>query len=300
MSEKNLVLAMKPKLLLLIDNPIMSPSACSDIDLDDESVDIFQNGFWKTVQSKNQFLKTQEIPGLQRDLQSKNPSLNIQKNSETLTDVQTNNESLNTKENIETPDDVQRKNKSLNTKKIFERDKDVQSLNTQTNSENPKDVQNENKSLCSQENSEAPHQEQSKHQSFETLENLTSSEKSNDLDDSNRIKSKEANKTDKTLEEKNTTQNETSEKIDKEDAMLKRVVFEKNKVIGYGPIQIPEVKVPETSKAINKEVELEPSGNISKQGVCVKDLLNFLRGLVGNNDLWVPVLNTESTLERVH
>ena len=92
MSEKNPVLTMKPKLLLLIDNPIMSPS--SDIDLDDDSVDIFQNGFWKTVQSKNQFLKTQEIPELQRDLQSKNTSLNIQKNSQTLTDVQTNNESL--------------------------------------------------------------------------------------------------------------------------------------------------------------------------------------------------------------
>ena len=57
MSEKILpVLKLKSELLLLKESVVKSKHSCatSDFDLDDDCVNIFQNGFWSTVESKNQ------------------------------------------------------------------------------------------------------------------------------------------------------------------------------------------------------------------------------------------------------
>ena len=57
MSEKILpVLTLKSTNLLLKESVIKSKYSCtstSDFDLDDDCVNIFQNGFWSTVESKN-------------------------------------------------------------------------------------------------------------------------------------------------------------------------------------------------------------------------------------------------------
>ena len=58
MSEKILpVLTLKSANLLLKESVIKSKHSCtsstSDFDLDDDCVNIFQNGFWSTVESKN-------------------------------------------------------------------------------------------------------------------------------------------------------------------------------------------------------------------------------------------------------
>ena len=58
MSEKILpVLTLKSANLLLKESVIKSKHSCtsstSDFDLDDDCVNIFQNGFWNTVESKN-------------------------------------------------------------------------------------------------------------------------------------------------------------------------------------------------------------------------------------------------------
>jgi hypothetical protein len=57
MSEKIVpVLTLKSELLLLKESVVKSKHSCttSDFDLDDDCVNIFQNGFWSTVESKNQ------------------------------------------------------------------------------------------------------------------------------------------------------------------------------------------------------------------------------------------------------
>ena len=56
MSEKIVpVLTLKSELLLLKESVVKSKHSCttSDFDLDDDCVNIFQNGFWNTVESKN-------------------------------------------------------------------------------------------------------------------------------------------------------------------------------------------------------------------------------------------------------